>query len=93
MSRLPLYSLALSLSCLTLVGAVRNETEECSPGKRYDRASVRHIEGGGIGYNQGYTTFEAFLNSGPGHWPVMPFLDIRGLSSAMGNGPRMPVSA
>jgi hypothetical protein len=42
------------------------------------RASVRHIEGGGIGYNQGYTTLETFLAPDPSEWGVMPFLDARG---------------
>ncbi len=42
------------------------------------RASIRHIERGGIGYEDGYTTFEAFVASDPRRWSIMPFMDIRG---------------
>lgn len=40
------------------------------------RATLRHIEGGGIGYENGYTTLEAFLASDPCQWTA--FLDARG---------------
>ncbi len=42
------------------------------------RASIRHIESGGIGYDNGYTTLEAFFSSDPHQWTVTPFLDVRG---------------
>jgi hypothetical protein len=42
------------------------------------RAAARHIEAGGVGYNKGYTTLEAFLATDPSDWSVMPFLDLRG---------------
>ena len=42
------------------------------------RAAVRHIEAGGVGYNHGYTTLEAFFATDPNNWTVMPFLDLRG---------------
>jgi hypothetical protein len=42
------------------------------------RAAVRHIESGGIGYDNGYTTLEAFLSTDPNRWAVTPFLDARG---------------
>lgn len=42
------------------------------------RTSVRHIEGGGIGYNHGYTTFEGFFSPDPKQLNWMPFLDMRG---------------
>lgn len=45
--------------------------------QRY-RVSVRHIEGGGIGYNKGYTTLEGFVAPDPKQSTVMPFLDARG---------------
>lgn len=41
------------------------------------RISIRHIEGGGIGYNHGYTTFEGFFAPNAKPFPIMPFLDIR----------------
>lgn len=42
------------------------------------RATVRHIERGGIGYDNGYTTLEVFLSSDPNRWILTPFLDVRG---------------
>ena len=50
----------------------------CPDGKQHYRAAVRHIESGGIGYEDGYTTLEAFFASDPSQWPVTPFLDTRG---------------
>lgn len=46
-------------------------------GEQPCRVAVRHIEGGGIGYNQGYTTFEGFFSPDPALM-VMPFFDLRG---------------
>jgi trimeric autotransporter adhesin len=43
------------------------------------RMTVRHIEGKGVGYNQGYTTLEGFFTpSEPWKNSWMPFLDLRG---------------
>jgi hypothetical protein len=53
-------------------------TESCSYGTRNYRASVRHIEQGGIGYNQGYTTLQAFLAPDPTQLSILPFVDLRG---------------
>jgi hypothetical protein len=55
-----------------------NEEEECPTEYQYMRAALKHIEGGGIGYNKGYTTLEAFIASDPDWWSVTPFLDLRG---------------
>ncbi len=52
--------------------------ETCADGKKHYRATIRHIESGGIGYEDGYTTFETFLASDPSQWSVTPFLDARG---------------
>lgn len=43
------------------------------------RISARHIERGGIGYNQGYTTFEGFFSANPHAraWKLQPFLDLK----------------
>lgn len=46
--------------------------------KKHKRIGIRHIEGGGIGYNKGYTTFEGFIAPDPESWKAMPFLDLRG---------------
>ena len=54
------------------------ENENCPNGKQHYRATIRHIESGGIGYDDGYTTLEAFLASDPSQWRVTPFLDARG---------------
>lgn len=43
------------------------------------RATVRHIESKGIGYNQGYTSLDLFLSpSDPFNCRWVPFLDLRG---------------
>lgn len=73
--------LALSLLSIGVHGsaAVQQKKEEICPlGPEHMRASVRHIEAGGIGYQDGYTTLEMFLASDPNLWAVMPFLDLRG---------------
>lgn len=46
--------------------------------KQHCRLDVRHIEGSGIGYNKGYTTFEGFFATSPNQDQFMPFLDLRG---------------
>lgn len=75
MFRFAIFATALSLSGF----AVAHEQEEnCPDGKKHYRAAIRHIESGGIGYDNGYTTFEAFLASDPSQWQVTPFLDARG---------------
>ena len=54
------------------------EKETCANGKQHYRTTIRHIESGGIGYEDGYTTLEAFFASDPSQWTVTPFLDARG---------------
>lgn len=42
------------------------------------RASVRHIEPGGVGYHLGYTTLEGFLDfQDPWNTDLLPFFDLR----------------
>ncbi|MES2121952.1 MAG: right-handed parallel beta-helix repeat-containing protein [Chlamydiota bacterium] len=69
-----------SLVCFTSIAHTANSSasDTCPDGKKHYRVSARHIEGGGIGYNQGYTTLEAFIAADPGRWSVMPYLDARG---------------
>jgi hypothetical protein len=50
----------------------------CANSKQHYRTTIRHIESGGIGYEDGYTTLEAFFASDPSQWIVTPFLDARG---------------
>lgn len=52
--------------------------EACLNGAGHYRVAVRHIESGGIGYNQGYTTLKAFLAPDPSRLSLMPFVDFRG---------------
>lgn len=53
-------------------------SEFCSNNKQRCRVLARHIERGGIGYDQGYTSIDAFLAADPASCKVMPFLDLRG---------------
>jgi hypothetical protein len=69
------FATVLSLSCFA---ASSKENKNCPDGKQHYRATIRHIESGGIGYENGYTTLEAFLASDPSRWAVTPFLDVRG---------------
>ena len=83
MSQISFYSLALSVASFTTISAFSNEiitpsSQICQEGKKHNRISVRHIEGGGIGYSQGYTTLEGFFAPDPQKLLLMPFLDIRG---------------
>lgn len=63
---------------LSIFASARIEKENCPNGKEHYRATLRHIESGGIGYENGYTTIEAFLTSDPSQWKVTPFFDVRG---------------
>ncbi|MBI2743775.1 MAG: right-handed parallel beta-helix repeat-containing protein [Chlamydiales bacterium] len=67
-----------SLICFTIPAFADSAQEDCPSGKKHYRLSARHIEGGGVGYRQGYTTLETFLAPDPERWSVMPFLDARG---------------
>lgn len=50
----------------------------CEMTPRPMRLSARHIEGKGVGYNQGYTTLEAFISPVyPRRENWIPFLDLR----------------
>jgi hypothetical protein len=73
MQRFFIRSLALSLTYIATFAFCEENF-----GKQYRRATLRHIESGGIGYDNGYTTLEAFLASDPNRWAVTPFLDARG---------------
>ncbi len=75
MSRFVFFAAALPMS---VFAAVHKEEGNCPDGKQHYRTRVRHIESGGIGYEDGYTTLEAFFSSDPSRWRVTPFLDARG---------------
>lgn len=67
-----LLILCVSFFCLPLCWS-----EEEGP--RPMRITMRHIEAGGIGYDQGYTTLEGFFSpSEPFRDAWLPFLDLRG---------------
>lgn len=83
MSQISSYLPAFILSCFIPITIFSNQTkptasEICPDGKRHYRVSARHIEGGGIGYSQGYTTLEGFFAPDPEQLFLMPFLDVRG---------------
>jgi hypothetical protein len=71
-------SLLCCFTAIVVADELSSGAAELYPSDRHYRASIRHIEGGGIGYNHGYTTFEAFLAPDPESLCVMPFLDVRG---------------
>lgn len=75
MLRCAFFAAAFSLSSFT---ASSQAHENCPSGKQHYRVAIRHIESGGIGYENGYTTLEAFFASDPNRWKASPFLDIRG---------------
>jgi len=75
MFRFVFFAIVLPLSSFA---DAHKEEENCPNGKQHYRATIRHIERGGIGYEDGYTTFEVFLASDPSQWKVTPFLDARG---------------
>lgn len=75
MFRLVVFAIILPLS--GFAGAHKEE-RNCPNGKQHYRATLRHIENGGIGYEDGYTTLAMFLSSDPSQWKVTPFLDARG---------------
>ena len=72
-SMLRFFFCAAALSSFTLAYA---EAESFANGNYY-RTAVRHIESGGIGYEEGYTTLEAFLAPNPNQSSVTPFFDAR----------------
>jgi hypothetical protein len=64
-------------SFIALVCFASVQLEGTDTGPLY-RASLRHIECGGIGYKEGYTTLETFFATDPSFWNITPFLDVRG---------------
>lgn len=73
-----MYRFIFCALALCSFAATRTQKESCADGQRHYRTTLRHIESGGIGYDEGYTTLEAFLASDPSQWKVTPFLDARG---------------
>ena len=68
------------LNGLSVVGnsaAIPLKELECQSYTQSQRAYIKHIEGKGVGYNQGYTTLGAFLTPGAYYSSVLPFLDLR----------------
>lgn len=78
-----------SLLCCTTIGFTQDSIPSYSSkfwsgDKEHYRMGLRHIEAGGIGYNNGYTTVDGFIAPTPNPLTLMPFLDIRG--SVFNNG-------
>ena len=52
--------------------------EICEPDVHSDMVYFKHIEGKGYGYNEGYSTFGAFITPYSNFSNILPFLDLRG---------------
>ncbi len=65
---------------LTSVQNSSSSSEACGPCGPSGRIAIRHIEGKGIGYNQGYSTLEGFFTpfTSSDQSNYIPFLDLRG---------------
>lgn len=70
-----LFTSLLALSSLSLV-TYADETE-CGSASKAMRTSIRHIEGKGVGYTLGYTSFDLFLASSNPMRRWVPFFDGR----------------
>ncbi len=77
-----LFSLLVTSALLNDIqadGIVTSASECTNKTKEPMRVTMRHIEGNGVGYDQGYSTLEGFFTlpcSLNGSW--IPFLDVRG---------------
>ena len=69
-------SLLAAHCCLYALSS--DEAEIPVSGARAMSASLRHVEGKGVGYNEGYTTLEMFLTRNRCQHSWVPFVDIRG---------------
>jgi hypothetical protein len=67
----------LAVQCC-LYALSSEEADPNAPGARTMSASVRHVEGKGVGYNDGYTTLEVFIARNRCQYKWVPFLDVRG---------------
>ena len=68
----------ICFSSLIFAEEAMENSESCGCGPHHKRLTARHIEGKGVGYNNGYTTVEAFLASDAELGCFVPFLDLRG---------------
>jgi hypothetical protein len=65
--------------CLLLSLQAKQENAPCPSATHPMRVTMRHIEPGGIGYNEGYTTIEGFFSAPlPYKERWLPFADLRG---------------
>jgi hypothetical protein len=75
-------SVILSLICFSqgmeAQGRASTQKEECGKSPHPMHATLRHIEGKGIGYDTGYTTLEAFFAHDTEIAKTFPFVDLRG---------------
>ncbi len=54
------------------------QAQICEPAVHSDMIYFKHIEGKGVGYQEGYSTFGAFITPFSRFSQVLPFLDLRG---------------
>ena len=63
---------------LLLVGAALHaDVPTCPEGRRPFHLTLRHREGGSVGYNKGYTSMDLRFHPHAQEWWVMPFVDLR----------------
>jgi hypothetical protein len=66
---------ALLAGLVSMTQLQAQEGDCCGPGAKPMRLEVRHIESGGVGYHDGYTTWAGFFSYVTDSW--VPFLDVR----------------
>ncbi len=64
--------------CSTLLLTSILHADCCGPLPHPMRVTLRDIQNGGVGYNQGYTSLDLFLAPSDTDASVVPFLDVRG---------------
>lgn len=62
---------------LALVFAFYSSVASATESSLISKVQIEHIEGGGVGYNTGYTTLRGFFAKNPYFDTTIPFLDIR----------------
>ncbi len=72
-----LFSLLTFTSLYLSASQIEETTESCEASPESSRISSRHIEGKGIGYNQGYTSIDFFTAPIQFENSLIPFLDAR----------------
>lgn len=73
-----IFCTAIASSLTTIYAQNHTQEQTFESDELYYQNTLRHIEGRGIGYKEGYTTFQTFLAKEPSQSIITPFLDARG---------------